>query len=122
MTTPNPYDINEKKDFVLLNRASAPEVFIEGVSQVMVGFPLTKIVFHTVVEPKDGKDKEVRRVVQTLSMPTIAAVELAKIITELCRQSGNHLTEIACAEYGTKLNRVLTKELLDPMTIKKVEG
>lgn len=121
MTSPKQYDITEEKDFLLVNRTSSPEVFVEGVSQVMMGFPLTKIVLHSVVEPKDGTDKEIRRVVQTLSMPTLAALELAKIVLSLCSQSESQLCSMAEVEFSGKLKLLLSGVEPDPSAVRSIE-
>lgn len=121
MPSPNQYDLMEERDFVLVNRTSSPEVFVEGVSQVMMGFPLTKIVLHSVMEPKDGAEKEIRRVVQTLSMPTLAALELAKIVLSLCSQSGSQLTNMAEVEFSAKFKHLLSEVQPDPSTVKTIE-
>lgn len=121
MTTSQRFDVTEEKDFVLINRASSPEVFVEGISQVMIGFPFTKIVLHSVFEPRNGGDKEVRKVVQTLSMPTIAAVELAKIVTSLCKKSESQLVKMAGNEFGAKLQHLLSDESIDQSAVTHIE-
>lgn len=120
MASSHKYDVTEEDGFVLLNRTSSPEVFAEGISQVMIGVPLTKIVLHSIVEPKDGANKEIRRTVQTLSIPTIAAVELANIVMSLCKQSEGELIQMAGDEFGKKLSALLSSTTTGASRVKKV--
>lgn len=121
MTLPRQYDVSEQQEFVSLGRASSPELFVDGFSQVMIGFPISKIVFHSVIEPKDGKEKEIRKIVQTLTMPTAVAVELAKIISGLCKQSEKELTHDIAHEYIAKLQKGISDEDADISTARRVK-
>lgn len=102
------YDIVEDDGFVLLNRTSAPEVFAEGFTQVMIGVPMSKVVLHSVVDPKEGDGKELRRTVQTLTVPTISLLELATLVTTLCKQSEEQLSQAGGNDFATKLKALLS--------------
>lgn len=69
---------------VLLDRVSAPEIYADGVTQVVGGIPCSRVILHSLVEPAHGDSKEVRRAVATLVMPTAALLESAlRIATTL---------------------------------------
>lgn len=59
---------------------SAPHIFAEGVSQVFMGVPNTKVLLHTLVEPGSEEKQEVRRAIGWVVMPTSTWLEVAQLI------------------------------------------
>lgn len=80
-------DVLVTKNYQLTGRMSAPECFVEGASQVFFGYPITKIVFHTLVVPRTEESTEIRKAVQYLTMPTMSAIELANLILTTAKRS-----------------------------------
>lgn len=67
-------------NFDLIISDDAPEIYVDGVSQFNVGYPISKIQFHTVTQPSiDPAVPEQRRVNLTL------AINLAALL-DACRQ------------------------------------
>ena len=78
-------DVWETDTFKLTGRLTAPEVYVDGWSQLLVGMPIPKIVFHSMVEPQGANPKETRRVAATLSINTFLAIQLAQAILAGCK-------------------------------------
>ena len=62
--------------------ALAPTIYVEGLSQMMVGFPNSRILLHNWVErdPNNPSAPEVRQVACELVMPTSTLIEIAQNI------------------------------------------
>jgi len=88
-------NVLETKDFVLTDRISATELYADGFSQLLVGFPVTKIILHSVIDAKTPTHKEVRRTVTTLSIPTTALIQLAQMILSACKNSEGQLAQLS---------------------------
>lgn len=80
-------DVHVTKNYQLRGRLSAPENFVDGVSFMFIGYPMTKMLLHTVVEPKNGEHPEIRKAVQYLTMPTVNAIELAEFILNTAKKA-----------------------------------
>jgi len=91
MTAHKDFDKIENNQFVLTGRLSAKEYFAEGLTQMFFGVPLTKVLLHTIIEPKDGDNPEIRKAQQYLTMPTVMAIELAHIILSTAKNSEERL-------------------------------
>lgn len=72
----------EVDNIILLGKAAAPRVYADGVSQLLLGFPTTSIVFHQIAEPasEETQGKEMRKVAMVVTMPTLALAEAAQNI------------------------------------------
>lgn len=66
----------------IIRGESTPVIFAEGLTQIMLGFPNSRLVMHNRVEQKiEGESiKETRYIAYELVMPTSAILELAKQI------------------------------------------
>jgi hypothetical protein len=54
-----------------------PELFVDGISQIAVGMPVTRILFHAVIPPQEVGEKVEQRVAKlSLVIPTPALMEL----------------------------------------------
>lgn len=80
--------------FDLLFNDEQPEVFVEGLAQIMIGAPLSKIVFYT-TKGVDSDGVEQRYANQTLVMPTNAVVQMISLISQ---QFATHEKEILKTE------------------------
>jgi hypothetical protein len=95
--------VNDK--YILRGKLNAPEVYADGASQILLGYPMTKIYLHTVISA--GDDKELRKVVQVLSLSTATAIELANMILAVAKKSEEFL--IPSAEEATAQMQDLLK-------------
>lgn len=80
---------------------SAPNIFAEGISQVLMGFPNTKVLLHTVVEPGSTERPEVRRAVGWLVMPTATWLEVAQLIINQAVQVRDQMNGIVDTQSQT---------------------
>ena len=76
--------------FDLLFNDEQPEVFVEGLAQVMIGAPLSKIIFFT-TKGVDADGIEQRYANQTLVMPTNALMQMLSLISQ---QFATHEKEV----------------------------
>ena len=110
------------QQFSLVGELEAPEVFAEGWTHFYLGYPVTKIRFHTMLEPPGDQSKEVRRVVATLSLPTTVAVQLAQTILAGVK-SNEHLLTQAADQAASQLRQLLStqNEIPSPQALIKKE-
>jgi hypothetical protein len=53
-----------------------PELFVDGVSQIAVGMPVTRILFHAIIPPQEVGEKHEQRIAKlSLVIPTAALME-----------------------------------------------
>lgn len=90
----NPNVVDEDK-FRLDGRLTAPELFVEGWTHFYLGYPITRFVFHNIVEPPSEGQKELRRAAATLCMPTAVAVQMAQMIIASSKENESLLTQAA---------------------------
>jgi len=100
------HDIIETDDMYLLGRLNAPELFAEGLTQIMLGYPNSRLLLHTLIAPKEGAKKEIRRAVATLTIPTATLIELANLVLDAARRTGEQLLEFQAAS-GPRLATLL---------------
>jgi hypothetical protein len=102
-------DAKEQTDFVLVGRESAPEVYAEGWTHVYFGYPLMKVVFHTVLEPKGGETKkEVRRAVAVVAMPLVTGMQLAHTLISAFKANSRILGGLTDQE-AQKVKQILAQ-------------
>lgn len=106
MNKSNP-NIIEHDTFILDSRTTAPEIYVEGWSQLLIGYPMTKITFHTTVEPANNDHKELRRTATTISMPLAIAVQLAQTILAGCKSAESQIVG-AATEATAQLKQMLS--------------
>ena len=68
---------DDANKFDLTIPESLAEVGVDGVSQVMFGFPTSKLVFH-VLTPQNAESVEQRKAVLTLSIGTLTLLQLCQ--------------------------------------------
>lgn len=92
MTTQTNFDVIENDQFVMVGRLSTKDHCVDGFTQIFFGFPFTKILFHSIIEPKNQQNtREIRKAEQYLTMPTVAIIELANLILASAKQSEEQL-------------------------------
>lgn len=84
-------DINRHEDaaFILFDRTDAPQFFVDGLSQVMFGFPVSKLIFHSLIRPPSGDKKEIRKVELVLTLSTLAMFDMAQTIARVAHEGGS---------------------------------
>lgn len=108
MTTPENLDVIENDQFFLSGRLSVDSHYIDGLTQIFFGFPHTKVLLHTTLEPKSSTSREIRKAEQFLTMPTIAAIELANIILASAKQSEEQLLKDVHESARGKVRAILS--------------
>ena len=103
----NDFNVRVDGGVTLVNRLNVPESYADGLAQLMVGFPITKLVFHSLLEPKQNDGTEVRKATQSLSIPTIAAIEMALLILSACKQNEQVLKTIIDDQIRARLTSLL---------------
>lgn len=102
-------DVMDTDVFTLSGRVSAPEIYADGFSQLLIGFPTTKIIFHSLVEPKTNVNaKEERRVVATLSISTLDAIQLATTILAGFKNAESQLG-LGADQYLTRIKAAIAQ-------------
>ena len=97
----------EHSNFVLSNRDTAPEIYADGFTHMLVGYPMTKLVLHSLVDPLDG-GKEQRSAVATITMSTVSLLEMAHAILSACKRSEEELiTMVRPDDTAQKIRRLL---------------
>lgn len=109
MKKPTDLDVIDAGAFNLSGRATTPEMYADGFSQLLIGFPLTKIVLHSVFDPKsEANAKEERTVVATICIPTISAIQLATTILAGCKSSESQIGLFA-DQYSTQIKTAIAQ-------------
>jgi hypothetical protein len=101
-------DVLENDHFHLHGRLSAPNHYVEGITQLFFGYPFTKILLHTVIEPLSGDNPEIRKAEQFLSLPTVAAIEIANLILGSAKQSEEQLLKDLNENARDKVKSILS--------------
>jgi hypothetical protein len=70
-----------------------PELYVDGVAQALVGYPLSKIVLFTVV-PIQGAPVEQRRVVQQVVINTATLLEFCRNVLAGALQNQQSMGEV----------------------------
>ena len=101
-------DLNyeEHDDVILLDRYRAPEIYADGVSEIIMGYPMVKITLHTVME---AKEKEVRKSCAILTMDSPSALSMAFDILDAFKKAEQPLLNMASTAIVEKLKDLLGK-------------
>ena len=125
MTVPRDLDSIEHDNFVLTGRLSAKESFAEGITQMFFGVPFIKVLFHTVIEPKNGDKPEIRKAQQILTMPTLFAIEFAHLILSSAKNSEmllmENLNNNDQAKFKNLLKDIQSGELVEGYETKEIK-
>lgn len=101
---------------LLVGKANAPEIFADGMSQMLMGTPVSRVIFHTTLESYSERAPEVRRAAAILVMPTGQLVEFALNILHAVKENeqrflaGNAELERKWGELVKNLDVDLVKE------------
>ena len=110
----------ENEAFILEGRIAAPEIFVDGWSQVLVGYPLTKVVFHTLVQPSGPDTKEIRKVAMTMTIPLAQAIQFAQTILSYCKNGEQQLAGTAMQQaIQVRDGLKLINEIAPPANVEK---
>jgi len=84
---------------------SAQDVFVDGMSQFLFGFPVSKILLHTVVKPGEH---EIRKAVISVAMPTATVIQMAQMILTNAIQNKEQLLTMAKTTHPNSLEALLS--------------
>jgi hypothetical protein len=92
----------------LLRSDSIPTVYVEGVSQVMIGIPNSRMIFHDHIQRQeaDGNREEVRHIALEVVMPTSAIIDMVTNLTAQLVQSRDKYV-VANAEWTELTTRMM---------------
>lgn len=83
-----------------------PSIYVEGVNQMMVGFPVSRLTFYHMAERGPQSPVEIRHGACELVMPTSALIEMARLI--LSNLSANkNVIESAKSEWYGKVDQLM---------------
>lgn len=102
--------VNEKKlDSPIVNINEMPEIFCDGMSQLLMGVNVSKVVFHTVTNANGEESSETKKAALTLIMTTPALIRTCKRILEAAKKSADGLI-------NDDENKAKMKKMLDEIT------
>ncbi len=81
------------KNFSLENTNGMEEIFADGISSLMIGRNVSKVIFHTDSVSDDDTDGKLRKAVLTLIMSTPTLILTCKRILEAAKESKDKLTD-----------------------------
>lgn len=92
----------------LLRSDSTPTIYVEGVSQVMIGIPNSRMIFHDHIQRQEtnGNREEVRHIALEVVMPTSAIIDMVSNLTAQLVQSRDKYA-VANAEWTELTNRMM---------------
>lgn len=109
MTNQSDFNTFSHADVVLQGRVSAPEHYADGISQIMILGSVAKIMLHTVVLAKMPDNPEVRRAVQTLTMPSLGAIEMAHLVLRAAKDSEERLLSAMNEKDAARVKDILSQ-------------
>jgi hypothetical protein len=84
----------ESATFDLVESGDMPEIFADGVSRMIMGAGITKLVFHTVTDPSHPENQiEQRKAVTRITIPTAVLLEICKNVLHSAQSSMQLLSE-----------------------------
>lgn len=78
---------------VLVGKDDAPRIYVEGLSQLNLGYPLSRLVLHHTVEPSTSPHDvpERRHIACELVMPTMALIDMVQVTLSSIAQARDQL-------------------------------
>lgn len=71
-----------------------PEIFVDGLSQMLLGYPISKLTFHSVVAPAhEGNEIEQRLGVVRIAIPTPVLLEFCRNVLFNAQTSADALSD-----------------------------
>jgi len=97
--------VSARVQLQLQPRPNHPILYVEGLTQLLVGFPNSRVVFHSMAhrEMNDSGTQEVRQIACELVMPTSSLVEMATNVIASLAANKSQL-EAAQRDWLAKLN------------------
>lgn len=105
MTNP---ETQNPTQIVQTERLNIPSIYVEGLSQMMLGFPNSRLLMHSSAVQNSSSSStavETRQLTCELVMPTTAMIEMARAILDILSQNQKQF-EIAKAEWLGKLEAI----------------
>jgi len=104
MTNP---ETQNPTQIVQTERLNIPSIYVEGLSQMMLGFPNSRLLMHSsaVQNSTSSAVVETRQVTCELVMPTTAMIEMARAILDILSQNQKQF-EVAKAEWLGRLEAI----------------
>ena len=105
--TPDPVAPTDQvqTDPILIRDGQLTRLYCEGMSQFLLGFPVSRLVLHDLVE-RNGQNPgtpETRHIVGEIVMPTAGLIDMAKNILAAASQNKALLLK-AEGDYGAQLH------------------
>ncbi|MFM0326068.1 hypothetical protein [Caballeronia glebae] len=97
---------------------STPEVYADGASEIQLGMPMSKILFHSMIKPGDGQTPEERIARLTLVLPTSTLLELVANIATNTTPEVAESTHAAAAGFVGHISAQMSR-LVDITAAKK---
>lgn len=91
---------------VYVDSYHTPEIYADGLTGVLVGFPTLKMSFHTVLSYGDA---EVRRNCAVITMDVHTALDMAFDILDSCKENEEQLLHMASKGIPAKLMDFLNR-------------
>ena len=91
---------------VYVDSYHTPEIYADGLSGVLIGFPTLKMSFHTVLS---YGDTEVRRKCAVITMDVHTALDMAFDILQSCKENEEQLLHMAAKGIPAKLKDFLDR-------------
>ena len=102
----------------LLRDPQAVRLYCDGMSQFLLGFPISRVLLHDLVERNatDPSEPEVRHVVGEIVMPTAGLIDMAKNILAAVSQNKAVLLKIE-SDYGAQMRASVLAIEMDPVNL-----
>ncbi len=101
---------------IFVDRERMAKIFADGLSQLMLGYPVSRFVLHDLVERNvaDPSAPELRHVVCEIVMPTAGLIDMAKSILAAAKQAAPAVLQVQ-AEYTARMHAAFdTIDMNDP--------
>jgi len=99
-------DAKDAEKVVYADTYHTPEIYADGLSGILVGFPTLKMSFHTVLSYGES---EVRRNCAVITMDVHAALDMAFDILDSCKENEEQLLHMASKGLPARLRNFLDK-------------
>jgi hypothetical protein len=100
---------SEGGNFDCLVLDQVPELFTDGVSELQLGTPFSRILFHAVTQPATDAAVEQRVAKLSLVIPTVSLLELIANITEATTPETVTASEAAALGYAQHISKQLNR-------------
>lgn len=104
----NRFDTMKMQGIEVHGMMSAPAQYVDSISQILVGWPQVKFVFHEIIAPTHKEDPhvEIRKASLILTMPTLEALNMAKMLIKTIKNSQDQMRAIS-QEQHDKLQQAI---------------